>query len=320
MMPDDPTPPVLDEADEPLDEREQAWFAGDLPRVLALSEGALALHPDDAEAVAWVGLAQYLSDQVPAAQRSLQRAFALLDARRAAPGLDHEARRRLTWLQHGVANRLVDALADDPQAGLAAARFVVDALKLDHGPSLRLLAEDLATSDPVKAATSLKRALAVDATDPETHYLMARLLARLGKKPNVLKHLEAAISYGAGLVSVRTLARFEPDFDGFRQDADFCALVDALPADPRVRPVYAALDAGRPLEVPALAKAAVDGVANPLDVLYPWREAVELLLESGQGDAEALGRALDELDARIGRLEEQDQVSHVYQRWCGDEG
>jgi hypothetical protein len=310
---------VVDEADEPLDEREQAWFSGDMPRVLALANAALAQRRDDPEAIGWLGLAQYLSNQVPAGQAQLKRAFELLNKQLAAPGLTDEGRHQLTWLQHGLANRLIDALADNPTLGLPAARFVVDTLKLDHAPALRLLAEDLATADPVKAATSLKRALAVDATDPETHYLMARLLARMGKKPNVLKHLQAALKYGAGLVAVRTLAKFEPDFDGFRQDAEFNALIDSLPADPKVRPVYLALDAGDSFKARDLARAAEAQAANPLDILYPWREAVELLLESGEGETAVLEQELEGLDARIGALEEKDAVSEAYQRYCGEE-
>jgi hypothetical protein len=163
----------------------------------------------------------------------------------------------------------------------------------------------------------LKRALALDAVDPETHYLLARLLARLGKKAPALKHLGQAIERASDL-AVRQMARFEPDFDGLRDDADFLALTDTLPTDPALRPLYEALDAGEAEKALALAQTLVDTVAQPLDVLYPWREALELSLDEGRGDEAALVQQLDEVQARIDALEDEDAVSEVYARFTGD--
>jgi hypothetical protein len=302
-----------------LDPMEEAWFNGDAPAVEVAAKAALAKNPKDAHALGWLGLAQYVGNQVSAGQASLKQAFDLLRAQLAAAA-DEEAQHQWTWAMHTVANHLIDALAENPTLGVPASTFVVETLKLDHVPALRVLAEHKAGpgGDAVGASMLLKRALALDASDPETHYLLARLLARVGKKPNVMKHLAKAIEFGAAHTSARTLARFEPDFDGFREDPEFQALIEVLPEDSVLRPIYEALDKGELFTALELAPAAVTTAAQPLDVLYPWREALELTLDSGEGDEAKLTKDLETVQARIDALEDEGAVSEVYSRFCGD--
>lgn len=323
MSTDDVTgemPAPEDEALDELDPIEDAWLQQEPEVVEKLARERLAKEPDDAQSHAWLGLALCITNKTSAGQASLKRAFDLIRGAEEKTS-DEEEKHMLTWELHGIANRLVDTLAENPTLGLPAAKFVVETLKLEHAPSLRLMSEDVAVreGDPVKAAGLLKRALAVDATDPESHYLAARLFARLGKKPNVLSHLQKALDNAAGTIAVRTLARFEPDFDGFRKDADFNTLTDLFPADPALRPLYVALDAGDFAKAVELAPAAEKAAAaNPLDVLYPYREAVELLLDSPEADEKKLGPLLDRLQADIEKLEDADGESAVYARFCGD--
>lgn len=318
-MSDDVTgemPPPDEAIDDP---REAAWFNSDVAQVERLATADLAKNADDAQAHAWLGLVSSVTNKVAAGQASIKRAFELIRADLAKAASDDEKHQH-EWALHGIANRLIDALAENPTLGLPAAHFVADTLKLDHAPSLRLIAEERANreGDVIGAATLLKKSLQLDATDPETHYLMARLLARLGKKANVLQHLKKAIENGGGTISVRTLARFEPDFDGFRKDDEFNDLIDNLPKDPVLRPLYAALDAGETYKVNELAPAALEKAAARLDVLYPWREAMELLLDSGEGDEKQLTADLEKVEKEINALEDQSVASAVYQRFCGD--
>ncbi len=300
----------------PVDPFEEAWNAGDGATLEALAKAALAQDADAAAPHAWLGLSHSVTGKTAAGQASLKKAFELWRAR-LAKAASEEERHQLTWALHAAANRLVDTLAENPTLGLPAAHFVVEALGLDHPPSLRLLAEEKATKDgdAVGAQGFLKRALALDATDPETHYLAARLLARVGRKPNVMRHLEKAIEHGAGLLAVRTLARYEPDFDGFRSDPDFTALLEVLPKHEALKPLYVAFDAGEVFKVLELAPQALPGAAQPLDVLYPWRDALELLLESGDGDATVLGPQLERVRKDVEALEAKGAVSEAYRRF-----
>lgn len=313
MSPDAPDA-TLDEVD-PI---EDAWLLQEPEQVEKLARERLAKDPADAHSQAWLGLALCITNKVPAGQAALKKAFDAIRARLAA-ATDDEEKHMLTWELHGIANRLVDTVAENPTLGLPAAQFVVDTLKFEHAPSLRLLSEDVATreGDPVKAAGLLKRALAVDATDPESHYLAARLMARLGKKPQVLSHLQKSLDNSAGTIAVRTLARFEPDFDGFRKDPEFVALIDLFPTDPVLRPLYQALDAGDFATVAELCAANAGQAKNALDVLYPWREALELLLDQAE-DPAPLSQQLDRVQATIEEHEGKDEESAVYQRFCGD--
>jgi hypothetical protein len=311
-------PPPEEELDQ-LDPIEDAWLQQEPEVVEKLARERLAQNPGDFHSHAWLGLALCITNKNAAGQGSLKKAFALIRAAE-AKATDDEEKHMLTWELHGIANRLVDTLAENPTLGLPAAQFVVDALKLEHAPSLRMMSEDVAVreGDPVKAAGLLKRALAVDNTDPESHYLAARLFARLGKKANVLSHLRKALDNAAGTIAVRTLARYEPDFDGFRKDAEFNTLTDLLPSDVALRPLYAALDTGDFVKVAELAAAAEKGAKNPLDVLYPFREAVELILDGEGSDEKKWAPVLDRLQVEIEQCEEADQESPVYARFCGD--
>jgi hypothetical protein len=311
-------PEMPDDDLDQVDPIEDAWLMQEPEQVEKLARERLAADPKDAGSLAWLGLAQCITQKLPAGHASLKQAFELLRAQQAA-STDEEQKQELTWELHGIANRLVDTLAEDPAQGLSAAQFVVDTLKFEHAPSLRMLSEDVATreGDPVRAAGLLKRALAVDSTDPESHYLAARLMARLGKKPQVLSHLQKALDNAAGTIAVRTLARFEPDFDGFRKDAEFNALIDLFPTDPLLRPLYVALDAGDFPTVAQLASANAGKAKNALDVLYPWREALELLLDQAE-DPASLVKELERVQVEIETHEGKDEESPVYQRFCGD--
>ena len=307
-----------EEALDQVDPIEDAWLLQEPETVEKLARERLATNPDDAGSQAWLGLALCITNKLPPGQAALKKAFELIRGKLAATK-DEEEQHMLTWELHGIANRLVDTLTENPTLGLPAALFVVDALKFEHAPSLRMISEDVATreGDPVKAAGFLKRALAVDATDPESHYLAARLMARLGKKPQVLSHLQKALDNAAGTIAVRTLARFEPDFDGFRKDAEFSALIDLFPTEPVLRPIYVALDAGDFAKVAELARVAK--AQNALDALYPLREALELLLDQAADPVkDALVKELDAVQADIEVHEGKDEESAVYSRFCGD--
>lgn len=313
------SPGLEDDEVEQADPIEDAWLQQDLDTVEKLARERLVAEPNEPRHHAWLGLALCLTNKTPAGQGELKKAFELVRAAE-AKATEEDDKHLLTWELHGIANRLVDSLAENPTLGLPAAQFVVEGLKLEHAPSLRLMSEDVAVreGDPVKAAGLLKRALAVDATDPESHYLAARLFARLGKKPQVLSHLQKALDNAAGTIAVRTLARYEPDFDGFRKDAEFSTLVDLFPTDPALRPLYVALDAGDFAKVAELAPAAKGKVAQPLDVLYPWREALELLLDQEGADEKALSAKLDQVQTELEQREDKDEESLVYRRFCGD--
>ena len=191
-MTDDVTGERDDEAPDALDPIDEAWFAQNLETVEQLAQERLAANPNDFQSHAWLGLAWYLSKKTAAGQRSLQQAFELINA--AALKADEEEQETLSWERYAVADRLFESVFELPLQ-LAAAQFIVDGLKLEHAPSLRLMVEDIAEREgnPVKAMAVLKRALTADATDPESHYLAARLFARLGKRPNMLGHLKKAL-------------------------------------------------------------------------------------------------------------------------------
>ena len=308
----------LDAIDE-TDPIEDAWLLQEPELVEKLARERLAVNSEDAQSQAWLGLALCITNKLPSGQAALKKAFELIRAELAAE-TSEEGRHMLTWELHGIANRLVDTLAENPTLGMPAAVFVVDTLKFEHAPSLRMMSEDVGMreGDPVKAAALLKRALAVDATDPESHYLAARLMARLGKKPQVLSHLQKALDNAAGTIAVRTLARFEPDFDGFRKDPEFVALIDLFPLDPVIRPLYVALDAGDFAKVVELASANASKAKNALDVLYPWRESLELLLDQAGPEKDKVASELERVQAEIEAHEGKDEESAVYQRFCGD--
>ncbi len=304
---------------EEMDPIEDAWLLQEPDQVEKIARERLATNADDSASQAWLGLALCITNRLPAGQAALKKAFELIRGKLAVQ-TDEEEKHMLTWELHGIANRLVDTLAENPTLGVASAQFVVDGLKFEHAPSLRMLSEDVATreGDPVKAAGFLKRALAVDATDPESHYLAARLMARLGKKPQVLSHLQKALDNAAGTIAVRTLARFEPDFDGFRKDPEFSALIDLFPAEAVLRPIYVALDAGDFAKVVELCGANFDKAPNKLDVLYPWRESLELLLDEPGPEYDRVNLELERVQAVIDEHEGKDEESPVYQRFCGD--
>ncbi len=325
MSSDDVTNPGLEDdgdlAPPVLDPIEDAWLAQEPEVVEKLARERLAEDGDDASSHAWLGLALCITNKVAAGQSELKRAFELIRAAHDR-ATDEEMKHELNWELHSISNRLIDTLGENPTLGASAAQFIVDTLKFEHAPSLRLMSENVSAQqgDPIKAAQLLKRALAVDATDPESHYLAARLFARLGKKPQVLSHLQKALDNAAGTIAVRTLARFEPDFDGFRKDPEFAELVDPFPKDAVLRPIYQALDTGDFARVVELASGSADRVPNRLDVLYPWREALELLMDQAPGDEidQTINAKLDVVQTDIEAREDRGEESPVYSKFCGD--
>jgi hypothetical protein len=284
-----------------LREIEEAWHAGEVLVVVRLATEALQQNPTAFEPVAWVGLTQWFEGQVPAAQAALRDAFARVRDRH-----DDET----DWERHAFCNRLIEVAADGDQ--VAVARFIVEQLAVEHGTSLRLLAEEAAPSNPVAALALVRRAIAADPADAEAHYLAAKFFAGLGKRPLTIKHLEAALEHGAGVLAVRILARVDSEFDGLRADERFNALIDPLPQGP-LRPLYAALAAGRLNEVVALAAT----LERSLDVLYPLREALERLMDASANPSpfdEMLVATNDEIDER----EDAGEESDAYARYCGE--
>lgn len=284
-----------------LSEIEEAWHAGEVQVVLRLATEALRQSPTAFEPKAWVGLTHWLEGQVPAAQAALREAFDRVRERH-----DEET----DWERHAFCNRLIELAAEGDQ--VVVARFIVEQLAVEHGTSLRLLAEGAASSNPVAALALVRRAIAADPADAEAHYLAAKFFAGLGKRPLTIKHLEAALEHGAGVLAVRILARVDGEFDGLRADERFNALIDPLPQGP-LRPLYAALAVGRLNEVVALATT----LDRSLDVLYPLREALERLIDTNAAPSpfdEMLASVNEEIDER----EERDEESDAYSRYCGE--
>lgn len=284
-----------------LPEIEEAWHAGEVQLVVRLAMEALQQDPTAFEAKAWVGLTHWLEGQVPAAQAALRDAFARVRER-------HDE--ATDWERHAFCNRLIEVATEADQA--AVARFIVEQLAVEHGTSLRILAEEAAPSNPVAALALVRRAIAADPADAEAHYLAAKFFAALGKRPLTIKHLEAALEHGAGVLAVRILARVDSEFDGLRTDERFKALIDPLPQGP-VRPLYAALAVGRLNEVVAMAST----LERSLDVLYPLREALETLIDTSAGPNtfdEMLAAVNDEIDER----EDAGDESDAYPRYCGE--
>jgi hypothetical protein len=288
----------------PVEHLPAAWEAQDFARVEALASAALAGAPGDARALAWLGLAEAARGR---GLHTLARAAAALVA---APGVAGGADPRAE-----VAARLLGL----HPAGLepAAARLVVEGLQLEHPVALRALAAEAAgQGELATGAALLRRALAVEPHEPESHYQLARLLARLEKRPNVIRHLRAALAHGGGHLAVRRLARAEPDFDALRADPDFQELLDTLPHDALLRPLYAALDRGELERAAALAPGLVAMARHPVDVLLPWREALRRLAQGPFGEVHA--GALADVEARLAPLLAQGEVSLPYLVFHGE--
>lgn len=307
-----------DEVAESLHPIEDAWLNQQPELVETLAREQLVVNPKDFAAQGWLGLSLWVMGKTAAAQRLLSQTFESINAAMAAER-DDELKQQLSWEPHGLANRLIDALETDTTRALVAARFIVEGLKFDHAPSLRLLSEHLADEgDVVKALGLIKRALAADGADAETHYLGARLFARLGKKPLVLRQLRSALEHSGGAIAVRRLARSERDFDGLRDDAEFVTLTDLFPTDPTLRPLYEALDAGAFAKVAKLAPLASRAAKHPLDALYPSREALERLLDDESDEETTWAAALEQVNADIEAQEEAGALSPAWARYCGD--
>lgn len=287
-----------------------AWFERDFAQVERLAREGLEAAPDDAVLQAWLGLALWCRGEVAAARPVLEAAVRGL--RTAMARADGDAREALGWALDSVADRLIDATEGPGQA--EAARFVLESLGLKHAPSLRLRAEAIEARDgnPVAALAALKEALAASPADADTHLLAARLFARLGKRAGVLKHLTRALALADGAVAVRRVVRYDFDFDGLRDDPEFAALVDLLPAEPALRPLYQALEARDFARVVDLAAVAPPG----LDALYPLRDALEALAraEGSERWADAQARTQADIDAR----EADDEASAAWARFRGD--
>lgn len=268
---------------------------------MRLATEALQQDPTAFEPKAWVGLTHWLEGQVPAAQAALREAFARVRAR-------HDE--ATDWERHAFCNRLIEVATEADQ--VAVARFIVEQLVVEHGTSLRLLAEEAGPSNPVAALALVRRAIAADPADAEAHYLAAKFFAGLGKRPLTIKHLEAALEHGAGVLAVRILARVDSEFDGLRADERFKVLIDPLPQGP-LRQLYGALAAGQLNEVVALAAT----LERSLDVLYPLREALETLIDASAGPS-PLDDMLAAVNGEIDEREDAGDESEAYGRYCGE--
>ena len=114
------------------------------------------------------------------------------------------------------------------------------------------------------------------------------------------------------------LARAEPDFDGLRTEHEFLALIDLFPNEEPLRGVYVALDAGDFEKAVTLAEAAKPRVANALDVLYPWRQALEQILDQHASEAQTWLPKFEQVQQDIEAREARDEESPAYARFCGD--
>src|SRR4051794_12865126 len=113
---------------EPIDQVdpiEDAWLLQEPDVVEKIARERLATNAEDAGSHAWLGLALSITNKVPAGQASLKKAFEHIRAKLALE-TDEEEKHMLTWELHGIANRLVDTLAENPTLGIPAAQFVVD--------------------------------------------------------------------------------------------------------------------------------------------------------------------------------------------------
>ena len=301
---------------EAVDPIEDAWFEQDAGRVVALAEARLASNAADVLARRWLAVGLASSGQVSAGLAALKLALGGF-AQRLEAVAQADEKDELEWERAALAGRFLEATAEAHVGD--AARLIVDTMKLEHPPALRVLAaEALAVAnDAPKAMALVKRALAVDPSDSEALYLGARAAARAGRKPNVLSLLQKAVSVSDGTIAVRLLARYEPDFDGLRSDPEFQTLMDPFPSAEPLRTLYQALEAGEHERVLALSKTAKGGAPNVLDVLYPWREALEVLLDR-DGSGSSWEAPLEALQAEIDAHEAKDETSPAWARFCGD--
>jgi hypothetical protein len=93
--------------------------------------------------------------------------------------------------------------------------------------------------------------------------------------------------------------------------------MDPLPAAEPLRTLYQALESGALERVLALSAELKPTAAQALDVLYPWREALELLLDR-DGSGSAWEAPLEALQAEIDAHEAKDEESLAWRRFCGD--
>jgi hypothetical protein len=299
----------------PNDPIEDAWFEQDGARVLALARARLATNEEDLLARGWVTVGLAATGAFSQASATLKQTVDGLAQQ--LERADEDRKDELRFERAALAGRFLEAAGDVHVVD--AAKLLVESLSLEHPPALRVLAaEALAgANDAARAMALVKRALAVDPSDSEALYLGARAAARAGRKPNVMSLLQKALEFADGTIAVRLLARYEPDFDGLRSDAEFTALIDPLPREEPLRRLYQALEAGRLDEVVSLAAAAKAAATNRLDVLYPWREALELLLDR-DGSGSRWEAPLEALQAEVDAHEAKDEESVTWARFCGD--
>lgn len=300
----------------PNDPIEDAWFEQDRARGLSLAKTRLAANEGDVVARGWVAVGLAATGAFGQASAALQQTFEAL-GQNLERAQDEDRKDELRFERAALAGRFLEAVGETHVVD--GAKLLVERLSLEHPPALRVLAaEALARSnDAARAMALVKRALAVDPSDSEALYLGARAAARAGRKPNVMSLLQKALDVADGTIAVRLLARYEPDFDGLRTDAEFSALIDPVPREEPLRSLYLALEAGRLEEVLSLAAGAKATAANRLDVLYPWREALELLLDR-DGSGSPWEAPLEALQAEVDAHQAKDEESAAWARFCGD--
>lgn len=138
-----------------------------------------------------------------------------------------------------------------------------------------------------EAVVEMRRAVDLQPTYATGHYNLAAFAAHRGDKAELLARLAQAITHGAKqyVMDYRPIIRDDPDFDGFRSDPDFQALVDTLPKDPTLRSVYQHLQDDEPYEAWKRGAEVLEQAADRLAVL----QAMEAALESICSDLDEHG-------------------------------
>ncbi|WP_235594438.1 tetratricopeptide repeat protein [Leptospira noguchii] len=164
------------------------------------------------------------------------------------------------------------------------------------------LVEDFEGST-IQGIEYLKKAIDCYPQYPPGWYSLACFEARLGNKQNVLPALENAIKFGwsQSRVDYRRGIKNESDFETFRSDADFLALVDdGYPENKALRRVFEYLAAYEPMSAINSGRKNLDQI----DDLYALYQAFEFAIAMIQRD-------LDEHGSRNLRLYKLKSMSEV---------
>ncbi|MCA2980841.1 MAG: tetratricopeptide repeat protein [Myxococcaceae bacterium] len=272
---------------------EQAWYRKEYQVVYRVA----ASEPTPL-ARAWCALAEYKLGQRTGAEAGLKSAF------RAMKGQSH--------VRATLASRLLESELAWRGDALAVAELL-ERLGVGLPLGLRLIAEALErrTGNPVEAFKVLARAKALDPSDAETHFALARLHARGGRAAKALAALRDALANATPGQDFAALARALTDFAGLRREPAFLALVDTRPHDPALAELATALDAFSWEQVVRLARQTWRTSPDPVFSLRAWLEAVNGLLSRGADDP----ALLDELTVIGAELDARDPHGSASPAW-----